>query len=161
MENVSYDTKEKVYEFLNDHALAVLSTISSENTPSSAVIYCIPDKELNLYFLTESDTEKSRNIEQGNNKAAISIVDPKKLIEIQAKGTVMEVEDPQFFMKIAEENAKQIAGFHWPPPLSKLETEGFHITYKFTPTWLRIADFSETGGGSSKPGTSLFHQIIP
>lgn len=159
MKQDNYDSKEKVYEFINKHAIAILSTVSSDNTPSAAVVYVIPDKELNLYFLTESDTEKSRNIES-NNKAAITLIDQANLIEIQTKGTITETEDPQYFMKLAKENAEEVAGFHWPPPLSKLATEGFHIVYKFTPTWLRVADFSEAGGGSSKPGTTLFHQII-
>lgn len=161
MELQNYNSKEKVYKFINNHAIAILSTVSPDNTPSAAAIYVIPDKELNLYFLTESDTEKSRNIENSSNKAAITIIDPANLVEIQAKGTVSETEDPQYFIKLAKENAEEVAGFHWPPPLSKLATEGFHIVYKFTPTWLRVADFSETGGGSSKAGTTLFHQIIP
>lgn len=160
MEINNYNSKEKVYELLKKHEIAILSTVSSDNTPSAAAIYFISDKDLNLYFITKSDTEKSQNIELNNNQAAITIIDPKMLIEVQTKGTVHEIDDPQYLIKLAEENAKERAGFHWPPPLSKLESEGFHVVYKFTPSWLRVADFSEEGGGSSKPGTNLFHQII-
>lgn len=161
METATYDSKEKVYELLTKHEVAVLSTVSADNIPSAAAIYFVPDKELNFYFITKSDTEKSHNIESISHKAAITVIDPKILVEVQAKGEVNEIEDPKYLIRIAEENAKEKAGFHWPPPFSKLQSEGFLLVYKFTPTWLRVADFSELGGGSSKPGTSLFHQIIP
>lgn len=156
----SYDSKEKVYEFLRDHAVAVLSTVSQDGTPSASPIYFVSDKQLNFYFMTKSDTEKSKNIESGNNRVAITVVDSAFPMVVQAKGQVSEVQDRDNFLKITEENAREEAGFHWPPPLSKLESEGDLLMYIFTPSWLRVADFSESGGGSSKPGTSVFHQII-
>ncbi len=156
----SYDSKEKVYEFLREHAVAVLSTVSHDGTPSASPIYFVADKQLNFYFMTKSDTEKSKNIENNNN-VAITVIDSTIPMVVQAKGLVSEIQDREIFTKIAEENAKQEAGFHWPPPLSKLESEGSLLMYAFTPTWLRVADFSESGGGSNKPGTNLFHQIIP
>lgn len=158
-----YDSKEKVYKFLQEHAVAVLSTVSLDNIPSAAPIYFVPDEELNLYFMTKSDTVKAQNIENSDNDSAVAItvVDPEFPLTVQARGTISENNDPKYFGKLTELNALQKAGFHWPPPLSKIQSEGFLLFYKFTPTWLRIADFSETGGGSSRPGTSLFHQIIP
>lgn len=156
----NYDSKEKVYTFLKEHAVAVLSTVSFDGTPSASPIYFIVDKELNFYFMTKSDTEKSQNIEYSNNNAAITVIDAAVPMTIQVKGTVKEILEPEFFSKITEENAKEKAGFHWPPPLSKLQSQGFVVLYKFETSWLRVADFSESGGGSSKPGTSVFHQII-
>ena len=152
----NYNSKEKVYEFLRKHAVAVLSTVSSDGTPGASPIYFIPDEALNFYFITKSDTLKSKNIQGRHNHVAMTVIDPEIPMTVQAKGSVSEIQDPNVFTKIATENAKQKAGFHWPPPLYKLKSEGFIFMYKFEPSWLRVGDFSE----SSENNKEIFYQII-
>jgi hypothetical protein len=157
MTKSNYNSKEKVYKFLKNHAVAVLSTVSPDGTPNASPIYFVPDKELNIYFITKSDTKKSQNIESSNSNAAITVVDSIVPMTVQAKGIVREVEEPDFYVKIAQANAKEQAGFRWPPPLYKLKGEGHILLYKFAPYWLRVADFSEHNDVTR----GVFHQLIP
>jgi general stress protein 26 len=149
-------TKKEMYSYLDSLAIAVLST-TSDAKPHAAVIYFVPDEDLNFYFITKSDTKKSQNLEKNNN-AALTIVDPHSPKTIQATGTVEELEESEKYKKImdkiAEENAKG-NGFYWPPPLSKLDSKGDLVLYKFQPDWLRYADFTK----STKE--SIFYDIIP
>jgi general stress protein 26 len=150
-------SKPEIYSFLTLMAIAVLSTSTEDGYPHAAIIYFLPDEELNFYFLSKSDTKKSENL-KNNNRAALTIVDPKSPRTIQATGEAIEIEEPEMYTKImekiAEENAKG-NNFYWPPPLSKLDSEGDLILYRFKPDWLRYADFTE----STKE--YIFYDVIP
>lgn len=153
------NSKEGVYNFLQEHAGAVLSTVSPDGTPYASPIYFIVDKELNFFFLTKSDTKKAQNIEK-NNHVALTVVHPSLPITVQATGTVEEVQEPEILIKMAKTNANETGGFSWPPPLSKLISEGYLLMYKVTPHWLRIGDFATPQQQPEKP-TKIFYEIIP
>lgn len=150
-------TPEEVAGYLKDLAVAVLSTVTPEGKPYAAIVYFLTDPDLHFYFLTKSDTKKSKNLE-ANTAAALTIVDPHSPRTVQATGKVEEVEDAarytEIINKISEENAKG-TGFYWPPPLSKLDSEGDLVLYKFTPDWLRLADFTEP------TSENIFYNVIP
>lgn len=150
-------TKAEIYAYLQSLSSAVLSTASKDGEPYGAVIYFIPDEELNFYFLTKSDTKKSQILAK-NHKAALTIIEPLSPRTIQATGRVTEIEGSDMYRKIIEristENATE-SGFFWPPPLSKLDSKGDLVLYKFQPKWLRYADFSE----STKE--NIFYTVIP
>jgi general stress protein 26 len=154
-----YSSKEKVYEFLQSHAVGILSTATTAGIPSASPIYFIVDEDLNFFFVTKSDTKKAQNVKENKN-VALTIVDSGIPLTIQSSGTVEEVQDPQMYAKLAEANAKEKGGFSWPPPLSKLESEGFLLLYKFQPSWLRVGDFSESKEGADIQN-NIFHVIIP
>lgn len=161
--NTDENNKEKVRNFLKTHAVAVLSTVSYDNTPYAAAIYVVTDDAFNFFFLTKSDTKKSRFI-MDNHNAALTIVDPAIPMTLQVTGTVTKVDEPDkflhMFIKIAEENAQKVGGFHWPPPLSKLKSPGDLWMYKFEPTWLRLGDFSESDDVTNT-SKHIFLQLIP
>jgi uncharacterized pyridoxamine 5'-phosphate oxidase family protein len=159
MKNNDLHSKEDVYNFLQGHALGVLSTVSPDGTPYASPIYFITDKELNFFFVTKSDTKKAQNIAQ-NNHAALTITQASPPITIQATGTIGEAQEPEIFAKIADAYAKEKGEFSWPPPLSKLQSEGYLLMYKFIPTWLRVGDFSEFED-VTEIQKNIFRQIIP
>lgn len=51
-----------ISRYINTHPLAVISTADSEGRPSGATIYAGSDDELNVYFMTKSETTKNKNI---------------------------------------------------------------------------------------------------
>lgn len=157
------NNQETVRMFLETHAVAVLSTISQDNMPYSAAVYVVPDDKFNLYFITKSDTKKSRYI-LANHNAAVTIVDQDVPMTLQATGTVTKMDDNdkilEVFITMAEENIHEKWGFHWPPPLSKLKGPGALWMYKFEPNWMRLADFSGSNTVTvTKKG--IFYQLIP
>lgn len=153
--DASFKSKEEIYNYLKSLAVAVLSTVSDEGKPDASPIYFVADEELSLYFISPSDTTKSKNI-INNTNAAIAIIDPRAPKTIQAKGRVIKVSSPKTYRKfiaiIAEANAKG-KGFYWPPPLSKVDSQGDLIMYKFKPSWMRFADFTKS--------SDVFFQVIP
>lgn len=150
-------SKGEIYAYLQSLYLAVLSTASKDGLPYAASIYFITDPELNFYFLTKSDTKKSLNLEENNN-AAITTIDPSAPKIIQATGVASELEDPKQYhtmlARISEANAQK-KEFYWPPPLSKVDSSGDLVLYKFIPKWLRFADFSE------ETSVNIFYKVIP
>lgn len=159
MDTNKFNSKEKVYAFLQSHSIGVLSTISTDNTPYASPIYFIVNKELNFFFLTKSDTTKVLNI-QNNNHVALTVIHSSQPITVQVTGTVEEVQEPEMLTKIAEANAQEIGGFSWPPPLSKLQSDGYLLMYRLQPNWLRVGDFTKTKEPTDVQ-KNIFHQIIP
>lgn len=137
------NTKENVYKFLQSHVVGVLSTVSPDGVPYGSPIYYIVDEELNFFFVTKSGTKKSENMQE-NEKVALTIVAPSLPITIQVRGNAVETNDVAMYTKMAEMNAEEKGGFHWPPPIHKLHHSGDLLMYKLTPTWLRVGDFSES-----------------
>lgn len=161
--NYGKNNQAKVRKFLETHAVAVLSTISQDNLPYAAAVYVVPDDMFNFYFLTKSDTKKSRFV-QANHNAALTIVDADVPMTLQTTGTVTKMDENdkmlEMFITIAEKNVYEKWGFHWPPPLSKLRGPGSLLMYKFEPNWMRLGDFS---GSDIVTITKkdIFHQLIP
>lgn len=160
---IDENSKSEVKQFVKSHAIASLSTISPENTPYTAVVYVVTDDDLNFYFITRNGSKKIQNINDNNN-ASLAIYDQSKPYTIQAQGTIHKVENPEsfipLFIKIAESNAKEMGGFHWPPPVTKIDNNMDISMFKFTPTWLRLGDFSDTENAMETP-EHIFKQIIP
>ena len=138
-------TKEELVSYLNQLNVATLSTCSSDGKPYAAIIYFIADHELNLYFLTLSETKKAQHL-QKNNNVALTTIDLETLITIQTTGTVHEVTDPQQYTllikEISEANARKNKP-HWPPPIAHIQNGGSIIVFKYKPTWLRVGDYSK------------------
>ena len=161
----AYKTREEIYSYLQLLTIGVLSTVSDAGKPYAAVIYFVVDHNLNFFFVTKTDTKKSQNLEKNNN-AALTILDPNAPKTIQATGTVEGVHEPDIrtylLKRISEANSNK-GIYYWPPPLSKLDSQGDLILYKFQPDWLRFADFTESTYSideSSVKG-NIFYQIIP
>ena len=160
---IDENSREQVKKFVESHAIASISTISPENIPYSAIVYVVVDDELNFYFITRNGSRKIEYIDNNNN-ASLTIYDQTNPFTIQAQGNIHKVENPEtflnLFIKIAESSAKEIGGFHWPPPVTKFDNNMDISMFKFVPSWLRIADFTDTKHAVEAPD-HIFKQIIP
>ena len=88
--------------FLRSHRLGVLATSSHEdNSPQTALVYYVLDKELNIFILTSRESRKCKNIIQ-NNKVSFLIgqeVDP---IVLQLEGIASVVTDTKIKFEVAK-----------------------------------------------------------
>jgi len=159
-----FNSKEKIYLYLRSHHIAALSTISPEKNPHGALIYIFADPDLNFYFFTKSKTRKAQDL-GANNQAALTVFDPAFPRTIQSEGTVEKIVDEALFDKMFNffmtQTAKEEDGLYWPPPISKVYVAGELSLFKFTPKWLRFADFSESKTFLYVNLENNFFQVIP
>lgn len=137
------ESREHLSDFLSKHGVGVLATSSTEGRPHAATVYLTYDQQLNIYFVTKKNTQKSRNL-QSNNHAAIAIYDAASQTTVQAEGVVLEVTDV--------EQATWVINDIWrialdisptsPPPQTRL-TAGGYVVYKLITPSLRMATFMQ------------------
>ena len=83
----------KVWEFLENNHLAVLATVSEENTPQASLVYYVTEEDFHLYIVTAKDSRKFKNISK-NNKVSLVIGQEKTAQVLQIEGEA-KVEDLQ------------------------------------------------------------------
>lgn len=134
-------SRQHITEFLRNHALGVLATADSTGEPHSATIYVTHDQQLNLYFVTKKETQKSRNL-QVNPRAALAIYDAKTQTTVQAEGTVSEIRDPDQQEWVFNDIWKLAFNMsRTAPPTTRINAGGY-IAYKLVAPSIRIARFA-------------------
>lgn len=143
-------SQEHIADFLALHRVGVLATVSSAGKPHAATIYFTYDQQLNIYFVTKKETQKSRNL-QANGLAAIAVYDAATQTTVQIEGTVVEVTDPDQTVWIFNDVwriAEQTSGIGGVPPTSRLAAGGY-ISYKISAPSLRMASFIQSDPSST------------
>jgi len=56
------DSTLEIAAYINDHPLAVISTIDPQGKPYGTTLYAASDDQLNVYFITKTGTHKSQYI---------------------------------------------------------------------------------------------------
>lgn len=129
-------------DFLNNHEIAVLSSINRTGTVSGAVVYyTMYDNK--PYFMTKSGTGNAANI-LGNQHVALTIFDENKLQTVQLKGVIESETDHEIKALVSERIVKPRhydSGSHLPPVMG-LEGDNF-IIFRITPTELSFSDYSK------------------
>ena len=82
-----------ISEYINDHPLAVLSTVDSNGRPHGTNLYVGSDDRLNAYFMTKIGTGKAQNI-QNNPSIALTFSGEEHQTTLQISGTAVEVTVP-------------------------------------------------------------------
>jgi general stress protein 26 len=81
-------TKEQLFTFIKDHKLAVLSTISAQGAPQSALIGIAVTAELEIVFDTVKSSRKYGNL--ATNPAATFVVGCTSETTLQYEGVASE-----------------------------------------------------------------------
>lgn len=136
------DSKLAALAFLQQHPMAILSTISEDNRPWGAAIYYFADIDFNFYFLTKSETSKFKNLEN-TLYAALTVADPETQTTVQTVGQVSHVSVKQtidhVFKNMAAQRPK--GDYSWLPPIIKLHKGDWKVL-RLTPSFLQFADYS-------------------
>lgn len=135
-------SRERAHEFLREHPLGVLSTVS-QGKPWGAAIFFVADDFFNIYFITRADTQKYKNIEK-HPHVALTVADGKTQTTVQIAGAVTRVSPDKYhdvvFRKLASLRPK--GDLNWAPPVIKVH-KGDYMVLKLEPDYLQYADFSQ------------------
>jgi nitroimidazol reductase NimA-like FMN-containing flavoprotein (pyridoxamine 5'-phosphate oxidase superfamily) len=127
--------KMEALKFLRtDNSVGMIATIDSQGQPFLSPVYYIMGSEFDLFFLTTTDTHKSRNI-SANNRVAFSVgVGPEYVsVMIRGKASLATSEEEDRALTFMKEKMEANKAFG--SPLEKLEDFGGQnlVVYKITP----------------------------
>jgi general stress protein 26 len=140
-ETTESESRKHLAEFLDKNQVGVLASTSRAGKPHAATIYFTHDQQLNIYFVTKKNTQKSRNLQE-NHQAAIAIYDASAQMTVQAEGLVMEVTDAkqtEWIFNDIWHIASRTSPNSAPPP-SRLSA-GAYVVYRLAAPSLRMATF--------------------
>lgn len=83
-------TVKNIVDYINEHQLCVLSSLTTDNKICSSTMYVGSDENLNLYFLTKKNTTKYRNI-IANPYVSIAMHDENDLTTLQMQGAAYPI----------------------------------------------------------------------
>lgn len=154
--------KQAAYDLLKANFTMVLSTVSDDCVPQSAVVYYLfEDKNGGpaIYFATGKQSRKNANL-AANGKVAMVVGTEYGPRTLQMQGEARKLPPAEvlsdFLKKLSRHgNLKRLYHGDWFPrnPFGKLWTQGFAF-YKVRITWMRYMDLSP------KADTVSFHEII-
>jgi uncharacterized pyridoxamine 5'-phosphate oxidase family protein len=129
--------------FMKRQDLAVLSTVDRTGNVHGAVIYYLIGKDNLVYFLTESDTGKGRNIIT-HGQVALTVYEPGTTQTVQLQGIAAVETDPKTHLDVFAELAKPqpYVDDVSLPPITKLH-EGDFVVVRITPTLVSYHDYSK------------------
>ena len=122
--------KKEIFQFIQQHDLGVLSTVSLTHAPEAAVIKFTITPKFEIIFNTYNTYRKYKNL-QKNSKVAL-VVGGEQGITVQYEGNAMELKGPEL--------QKYMTLFHQKHPKSQWHTHPETRFFKIIPTWLRYSD---------------------
>jgi hypothetical protein len=141
------EREKRIYSFLRDNPIAVLSSCNSTGGPHGAVIYYVVSPQFELTFLTKKNTRKHDNLLQ-NNRVMLTVFDAKSQTVAQISGEASEVTDYYEINNIAGATlgASLRTSADGLMPISKLRA-GPYTAFRITPSQIRMAIFSRPDPG--------------
>lgn len=153
MDGTAEEIKTRAKDFLAKNKLCVVSTVSPDGAPHSAVCLYMADDDMNFYFVTRSQTRKVSNL-RNNKNVALVIGTELAPFTIQAEGKAQELASAdysEFMDRFQKREDLQVLYFG---PFLKLEGADF-VIFKITTEWLRYLEYNP------QTGEEIYHQIIP
>ncbi len=123
----------RVKQFLDDHTLAAMATITPDGEPEVAIVCVARHRELGLVIDTLTDSRKFANLE-AHPRVAFALGWGEDMVTVQYEGVIEHPEGAEL------EAAKQRYFEVWP---DGREREAWPNTVYLTvrPTWIRWADY--------------------
>jgi general stress protein 26 len=131
-------TKEFVYNFIRQHNLAVISTLSKDNKPEAALVGFAVSQDLEIVFDTVKTSRKYKNLLQNPSVAVVIGWDNETTVQYEGAATELGRDDAAYYKEIYFEVYKD--------GRERAETWPDIVHFKITPKWIRYSDFNEGGG---------------
>lgn len=130
------------------HATGVLATAAPDGGVRARTIHYAANDAFEVFFVTLAGTRKVEDI-NANHRAAFVVSDPEIPSTLQIEGVLSEQPDTAIIdpmvhklMDTLTEKGDMFA------PLTHLDANNI-LFYKLTPTWIRLGDFTKSGGSDS------------
>jgi uncharacterized pyridoxamine 5'-phosphate oxidase family protein len=128
-------SRDLILKFLKSHKLAVISTVSKDNKPQSAVIGIAVSDRFELIFDTVKTSRKYDNIAQNPFVSLVVGWDQETTVQYEGIATELAVGEAAFY--------KEIYFSVFSDGMLRDQTLPNIVHYKITPKWLRYSNFNE------------------
>ena len=125
---------ERIKQFIKNHQLAVVSTVTHDAKPESAVVGFALTDDFNLIFGTFSTSRKYVNLQSNSSVAVVIGWDQGKTVQLE--GTVSEVTEPREIDASITSHLSKI------PSVAKFLERPDERLFKIKPTWVSYSDLS-------------------
>lgn len=127
------DKKKKILEIMRKETLAVISTVSKNGKPQSAVVEFSETDSLELIFDTFNSARKYRNLQ--SNKSVAAVIGWDENITVQYEGSAKELDGKEL------EQAKQTHNRKL-PDAAKFSSLPDIRFFKIKPKWIRYSNLN-------------------
>ncbi len=142
------DRNQRIYDFLWENPVGVLSSVTPNGDPHGVVIYFTINHDFTITFLTRRLTRKYDNITR-HKHVTLTVFEPVTQAVSQIIGMAEEVRDQQEINDVANRmlranfRASEVAL----PPITKLEA-GELVAFRIYPVQIRMAVYARPETGS-------------
>jgi general stress protein 26 len=130
-------TKAFLYNFIKQHQLAVISTLSVNGKPSAALVGFAVSADLEIIFDTVKSSRKYKNLL--HNPAIALVIGWDNETTLQYEGIAAELAANE------EQELKEIYFEAFADWRKRIETWPGLVHFKITPTWIRYSNFNTPG----------------
>ena len=131
-------TREKLYPFIADQKLAVVSSLSEKGSPESALVGIAVTPELEIVFDTLNTSRKYKNFL--HDRRASLVIGWEKEITVQYEGAARELVFP------ADDHYRGMYFKKWPECREHQNWPGIAY-FVVRPKWVRYSDYNEASRG--------------
>jgi nitroimidazol reductase NimA-like FMN-containing flavoprotein (pyridoxamine 5'-phosphate oxidase superfamily) len=125
---------EKIYEFIKSHNLAVISTVTHDFLPQSAVVGFSEKENLELIFGTSNKSRKYQNLLKNPRVSFVIGSDQGKTV--QYEGEAVELKGQPEWQEAINLHLSKI------PSAVKFLTDSEEAVFKVIPKWIKYTDLS-------------------
>jgi hypothetical protein len=131
------------FNFLEQQQLGVISTITQDNTPESACVNYLPDRDWKIFVLTSSDSRKVQNIKNNNHTSfVVGVANTPNTTQIQADAQILEDGSEEFNLVL--QKFKDSGRLNRDPIYTVFGSS--YVILKLNITWLRWLYFEKDSG---------------
>lgn len=130
--------------FLLEHTIGTLSTVDSEGNVHGAVIYYVAEGEMNIYFVSKTETGKVKNI-LSHPQVSFTIFDAPNAQTLQINGIAHTETDQPTIEYIFDTVVKKrpYNGAMLLPPVTALQNSGEYTIIRISPTEAKYSNYKQ------------------
>ncbi len=149
---IKADMQVQIVNFLRNHDLAVVATVSDHKIPEAATVGYYFDDDFNFYFLTRKESRKAQNLARNPNVAAVvgTTAGPNS-VQLEGKAEVLQSGSEEYKKLLVKFAAIKVLYYG---PFLKMAGIDFVIV-KVEINWLRWLDINEMTDREE------FYQLLP